>query len=375
MTAPLGACDVAVVGGGVVGSAIALGLAERGQRVVVCDEGDRALRAARVNFGLVWVQSKGHGLPAYMRWTRRSADLWPAFAERLKALTGVDVEYRKPGGLVYALGEAGFEEQRQRMLALKAQADIYDTQMIERAALERLMPDVRFGPEVTGASYCPHDGHANPLLVLRALHAGLAALGARHRPDAPVQSMEFVAGGFRLHTAAGILEARRVVLAAGHGTTGLAGQLGLPAPIRAERGQILVTERLRRFITLPASGIRQTEDGTVMIGSSKENTGFDDRTTVAVGGRMAARALRIIPELANARLTRTWGGIRVLTPDNHPVYAESPRHPGAFVAICHSGVTLAAVHANDAAQAIVEGRLPASMEDFHSRRFDVQKAA
>ena len=375
MTQALGTCDVAVIGGGVVGSALALGLAERGQRVVVCDEGDRALRAARVNFGLVWLQSKGDGLPAYMRWTRRSVDLWPAFAEKLRSLGGVDVEYRKVGGLVYTLGDTGFEEQRRKVAALEAQADVFDTEMVDRAALERLEPDIRFGRDVSGASYCPHDGHANPLMVLRAMHAALAALGAKHRPDAPVKSMESVNGTFRIHTAAGVLEAGKVLVAAGHGIPGLAAQLGLPAPLRAERGQVLVTERLRRFIRLAASGIRQTEDGTVMIGSSQEKVGLDDRTTVGVGGRMAARAIRIVPELAQARLQRTWGGIRVLTPDKHPVYAESPSHPGAFVFICHSGVTLAAVHAGDLAAGIAEGRLPDATHDFHPRRFDVPKAA
>jgi octopine oxidase subunit B len=369
------AYDAAVIGGGMVGSALGLGLAERGLHVAVLDEGDRALRAARTNFGLVWVQSKGNGMPAYMRWTRRSADLWPAFAHRLREATGVDPEYRKDGGLVYCLGETGFEEQRAKVGALRAQADIFDTEMVDRAGLERLMPGARFGADVTGASYCPHDGHANPLLLLRALHAALQLAGAHYRPQSVVRSATHRDGRFVIETAQGIVEAGRVVLAAGHGIPALAEPLGLPAPIRAERGQILVTERLRPFLRLPASGIRQTQDGTVLIGSSKENVGLDDRTTVAVGGRMAARAIRILPELAAARLQRTWGGIRVLTPDNHPVYAESVRYPGAFVFICHSGVTLAAVHAGDAAEALAAGRLSDSMEAFHPKRFDVQEAA
>lgn len=369
------AFDAAVIGGGMVGSAVGLGLAERGLRVVVLDEGDRALRAARTNFGLVWVQSKGAGMPAYQHWTRRSADLWPDFARRLQEATGVNPEYRKDGGLVYTLGEAGFEEQRKKMLSLRAQADIFDTEMVDRAGLERLMPGVEFGADVTGASYCPHDGHANPLMLLRAMHAALQLAGAQYRPEGAVRTATHREGRFFLETAGGLVEAGKVVLAAGHGIPALAESLGLPAPMRAERGQILVTERIRPFLRLPASGIRQTDDGTVMLGSSKENVGLDDRTTVAVGGRMAARAIRILPELARARLQRTWGGIRVLTPDNHPVYAESTRHPGAFVCICHSGVTLAAVHAGDAAEAIAAGRLSDFMQAFHPRRFDVQKAA
>ncbi|MBL0141655.1 MAG: FAD-dependent oxidoreductase [Betaproteobacteria bacterium] len=370
-----GGYDAVVVGGGIVGSSIAFGLAERGLRVAVLDEGDRALRAARTNFGLIWVQSKGDGLPAYMRWTRRSADQWPAFAQRLEAMSGVRTEYRKDGGLVYCLGEADFEARRLKVAQLRAQADIYGTEMLERLALERVLPGVRLGESVSGASFCPHDGHCNPLQLLRALHAALKLAGVHYRADAPARSIVHRGSRFLVHTPQGIVEAGKVVLAAGHGIPALAGQIGLPAPIRAERGQILVTERFRPFLRLPGSGIRQTDDGTLLIGSSKEKTGLDDRTTVAVGGRMAARAIRILPELASARLNRTWGGIRILTPDNHPVYAESERCPGAFVAICHSGVTLAAAHATDFANAIADGQLGDFLNAFHPRRFDVPKAA
>jgi glycine/D-amino acid oxidase-like deaminating enzyme len=362
--------DVTVIGGGIVGAAIAYGLAARGQRVAVLDEGDRAQRAARANFGLTWVQTKGDGMPAYMRWTRRSADLWPDFAARLKAEAG-DTEYRKPGGVMYCIGEAGFEERRRKVEGLRAQADVFGTEMIDRIRLEALMPAARFGPDVTGASYCPHDGHCSPLKLLRALHAAMQAAGVRYLAESPAQAVKHRGGRFLVTTPRGIVESGKLVLAAGHGTPSLAAQVGIDVNLVAERGQILVTERLRPFLPLPGSGIRQTEDGTVMIGSSKEDTGFDDRTTVAVGSRMASQALRVLPELARVKINRTWGGIRVLTPDNCPVYLESASCPGAFVALCHSGVTLAAVHAGDFAEAVAAGRLPESMNDFHPRRFDV----
>lgn len=367
--------DVVVVGGGVVGSAVGLGLAECGKRVAVLDEGDRALRAARTNFGLVWVQTKGNGMPAHMHWTRRSADLWPAFAQRLTEMTGIDVEYKKRGGLVYCLGDMEFETRNQRVRVLRGQADVFDTQMLDRAELERLMPGVRFGPHVSGASFCPHDGHANPLMMMRAMHAALSVAGAHYRPDAPARNVIARGGRFVVDTPLGTFEADQVVLAAGHGNAALGVALGLAVPMHAERGQILVTERVRPFIPLPGSGLRQTEDGTVLIGSSQEDVGFDDRTTVAVGARIAARALRVLPELARLKLLRTWAGIRVLPPDKHPVYAQSARHPGAFLATCHSAVTLAAVHAADLAAAIAAGHLGPGLNDFHPNRFDVQKAA
>lgn len=367
--------DVMVVGGGIVGSAIAHGLAAHGQRVLILDEGDRAHRAARANFGLVWLQSKGDGMPAYMRWTRRSTDLWPDFARALHEETGVDVEYRRKGGVYYCVSEADYEARRRKVALMRAQADVFDTEMLDRPHLERLMPGVRFGSDVVGASYCPRDGDCNPLRLLQALHTSLHRRGVTHRVETPVLDINYRSGRFLAKTPSGVFESAKLVLAAGHGTGPLAGMLGLPAPIRTERGQILVTERVRPFLPLPGSGIRQTADGTVLIGSSKENVGFDDRTTVSVGARMAARAIQILPDLAGLRINRTWSGFRVLTPDNHPVYAESLRCPGAFVAICHSGVTLAAAHAGDFAQAVVRGSLGPFLEQFHAERFHVRSAA
>jgi len=80
--------DAIVIGGGLVGAAIGYGLVRDSLRVAIVDEGDIAFRASRGNFGLVWVQSKGLGAPHYQRWTRLSAEEWPALAQELGARTG-----------------------------------------------------------------------------------------------------------------------------------------------------------------------------------------------------------------------------------------------------------------------------------------------
>src|SRR6516162_2497670 len=101
--------DSIVIGGGLVGSAIAYGLARAGLKVALLDEGDVAFRAARGNFGLVWVQSKGDGAPHYHRWTRRSADEWPALAAELLAKSAVAIGHQQPGGVHLCLGETELE--------------------------------------------------------------------------------------------------------------------------------------------------------------------------------------------------------------------------------------------------------------------------
>ncbi len=362
--------ECVVIGGGVVGSAIAYGLAKRGAKPLVLDEGDVAIRTSRVNFGLVWLLGKGDGMPAYGFWTRRSADLWPAFTQELKDYTGIDTHYEKSGGLSYCLGEAEYEMRSETVARMQAQAeqDPYEARMIDRSELVRLMPKVQFGADVLGASYGPHDGHVSPLNLLHALHAAMTQAGATYRPSSAVIEVRPEAGRFVVRTAVGTISTPKVILAAGHGINALEHSLGFDVEVLAERGQILVTERMAPIGLLPANGVRQTAEGTFLIGTTNEDVGYDTSTTPQAGAAMVRRAIRVIPALAHARIVRTWAGLRTLTNDECPVYEESARYPGAFLATCHSGVTLAAVHANDLAAAIHAGSLGPKLEPFHSRR-------
>ncbi len=361
-----------------VGAAIAYGLAGRNVGVLVLDGGDRDFRASSANVGLVWLQGKGMDMPAYQRLTRDSIDLWHNFSAELTDTTGIDLQYERNGGLTYCVGEADFEKWRATLLRLHNQLGSAepDWELLDRGALMKLLPKAQPGPDVSGASFGRRDGQANPLRLLAALHAGILRRGGKLRGGSAVRSVQADGrGGFTIDFGPERVSAARVVIAAGLGSKALAAQVGLDIPIRPQRGQVLVTERLEPFLPLPLHGVRQTRDGTVMIGSTHEEVGFDSSTTTAAAAAMSAKAIRWIPALSEATLVRQWAGLRILTPDRHPIYAESQSHPGAFVAVCHSGVTLAAAHAALLAEAIAAGRLPPSLDVFHQRRFDVPKAA
>jgi len=235
--------DVAVIGGGLVGAAIGWGLARAGQRVAVLDEGDVAYRASRGNFALVWVQSKGLGMPEYATWTRRSSDGWSGFALTLKEETGLDVAFQRPGGFTLCLSDAELAARANTMQRLHNQPRMmqYPYEILERGAVEKMLPQI--GPEVVGASFCPEDGHVNALRLLYALHLGFQRLGGTYRSNHSVTRIEPGADEFRLHTAAGEITAAHVVLAAGLGNARLAPMLGLHAPVRPQRGQIMIGSR------------------------------------------------------------------------------------------------------------------------------------
>jgi glycine/D-amino acid oxidase-like deaminating enzyme len=370
--------DIVVIGAGMVGAAVAYGLASRTLRVLVLDGGDRDFRAASANFGLVWLQGKGMDMPAYQQLTRDSVHLWPNFSAELTDTTAIDLQYEHNGGLTICLGEAEFEKRRATLLRLQNQLGLAepDWEMLDRGALMKLLPKAQPGPDVAGASFGRRDGHANPLRLLAALHAGILRRGGQLRGGSTVHSVQTDGrGGFTIDFGPERASAARVVIAAGLGSKALAAQVGLDIPIRPQRGQILVTERLEPFLPLPMSGLRQTREGTVMIGATHDEVGFDTSTTSAAAAALSAEAIRRIPALSKAMLVRQWAGLRILTPDSYPVYAQSQSHPGVFVALCHSGVTLAPLHSTLLADAIAAGRLPSSLDVFHQRRFDVPKAA
>jgi len=369
--------DAIVIGAGTVGAAIAYGLARRRQRVLVLDGDDGDYRAARANFGLVWLQGKGMNMPAYQEWTRRSVDLWSNFNRELSALTGIDLQYEKNGGLAFCLGEDELERRHTFLKRLHEQQGRGDPdfEMLDRVSLERLFPQVRFGSEVSGASLGRHDGHVNPLKLLAALHSGITVQGGVLCSRSRVRKISPGMQGFTIETQKERYFTPRLVIAAGLGSAALAEQVDLQVPLRPQRGQVLVTERIAPLLPLPASGLRQTREGTIMIGATQEEVGFDTSTTGKAAAYLSRKTVRLVPALADLTLVRQWAGLRVMTPDGYPIYAESPTYPGAFVALCHSGVTLAPIHAETIAAAIVTGELPPVLAPFHHRRFHVSKAA
>jgi glycine/D-amino acid oxidase-like deaminating enzyme len=140
--------------------------------------------------------------------------------------------------------------------------------------------------------------------------------------------------------------------------------------------QIVVTERLQPFLRYPIGTLRQTDEGTVMIGDSYEDSSDDMGLNLSINAVMLDRAQRAFPLLANANVVRSWSCLRVMTDDGFPIYDQSEACPGAFVACCHSGVTLAAVHTYALAPMIARGALDKQQVDvFSAQRFDVQKAA
>lgn len=359
-----------VIGGGVVGLSVAWGLLKRGKSVAIIDADDNAYRASRGNFGLVWVQSKGLDQPAYARWTQRSVAKWSDFADDLKQDTGHDLSLQQNGGYDFHFNDESLEARKKQYDTLKqALNGDYPFEVLDHHALKLEEPNI--GKQVVGALLHHQDGHVNPLRLIKALADSACGMGAIIKMNSKVVNIEKINGGmFKvICTNGNQYRAFKVILSAGLGAIDLAPKLGFKVRVQPQRGQILVTERLPKLMNRPSGIIRQVDEGGVQIGDSKENVGFDDSVTLDVTAGLAARAIKVYPDLSRAKVVRSWGALRVMSPDGLPIYQQSQSMSGAFLVTCHSGITLAAAHAYYLPDWIEQNDSAPDLEVFSEQRF------
>lgn len=384
--------DVVVVGAGILGTAVAYGLAQRGVSVALLDGGGRAQNASVGNFGLVWFTScfgKGAGGAGpstavgtggraggpYTRWGYEACTTFGEFATKLKEQSGLDVLFKHTGGMVLCHGEEEYNKRAEAVSALAG--DIgdgwKDVKMLSRDEAQEKIPDLRLGASIYGASYCPHDGYLNPLFLLKAMQIAMQKAGGKYYAENPACDIRRVGNSYQVKTPTQTFSAGKVVLAAGLATTQLAEQFGINAPTHAEKGILLVTERAERRLSMPLSGLQQSPDGTFIFGVSNQERGIDNEVSLDVVKGIAARAIERFPDLADLRVVRAWAGLRVVTPDVYPIFEEATEYPGIFAMTAHCGVTLAPVNANHLAGWVATGEHPKGFDFdcFSGRRFNV----
>lgn len=362
--------DYAIIGGGVVGLSVAWGLLRRGLTVTVLDGDDGSFRASRGNFGLVWVQSKGMTQPRYARWSQQSAALWAEFANDVADQTGQAIPLEQNGGFDLHFSEETLAETVAQYETLKAKLDgDYPYEVLGHNALRKEEPNI--GPKVVGAILHHQDGHANPLKLLVALSADVRRMGGHVLTGKTVTDVT-KPDAFRVTCADGTtLGAGKVVVSAGLGAAQLGPKLGFIAPVRPQRGQVLITEKLPKLINRPSLIARQVDEGGIQIGATNEEVGLDDRVTQPGLSGLAAEAIAAYPALARAQLVRSWGALRVLSPDGLPIYQQSATMPGAYLVTCHSGITLAAAHARLLPDWLEGTHAAPDLEVFSETRFAI----
>ena len=361
--------DFAIIGGGIVGLSVAHGLLKQGASVLCIDGTDTDFRASRGNFGLVWVQGKGIKTPFYAAWTRDAARLYPNFVSELSEETGMKINLSQNGGYEYFIDSNALDERISEYKKLKSVLNgDYPYEILSSSEIRAAEPMV--GGETIGATYYPYDGHLNPLQLLKALTECCQKWGLAHYLGEEINIAKKKDGVFRLVTKKGLqVSAEKVVVCAGLGAKKIGPLFGFMGLVSPQRGQILITEKVPPIINRPSVTIRQTNEGAIQIGDSQEQVGLNDNETQAEMSRIAQNAIKVMPKLAQLRLVRAWGSLRVMSPDGLPIYQQSTSMPGAFIVTCHSGITLAAIHSATLSHWLTGQKNVPDLSQFSENRF------
>lgn len=334
-----GVASIVIVGGGIIGCAVAERLSrERRHRVLLLERDTVGAHASGAAAGLLAPYSEAAGFEM----ASRSLALFPETVERVER-SGIAVEYREQDSLTPAL--TGEEERR-----LRRGSERWLDGEQARAAEPELSRRVR-GVAVF------REAQVTPIRLVRALARTAAAQGVEIREGAPVGGLTARSGRLQgVQTAEGLVRADVVVLAAGPWSPALASPLGVALDVRPSRGQLVMLRPrgavLRHVLTWRGSYLVPKPDGTVVAGSTEEDVGFDDRPTAEGVAGLLEFACRAVPALGDAAVERVWAALRPATPDGRPVVGATPRLPNLFVATGHNrnGILLAPITAELVAQ-------------------------
>ncbi|MEI3029724.1 MAG: FAD-binding oxidoreductase [Ruminococcus sp.] len=332
--------DVIVIGSGVIGCAAAYYMAKKGMSVLVLDQDESVGNggSSRNGGGVRQSGRDPRELPLAIYGVE---NVWPTLSDEL----GVDVEYHKEGNL--RLGKTETHKQILTGLTEKAVACGLNVRMIDAEEVRKINPYL--SEEVTCASWCPTDGHANPLTTTLGFYKNARALGVVFHMGEKVVKLEKVHGKLRrVCTKTTVYEADQVLVAAGYASRFLTQTVGIDVPMREELIEALVTEAEPKMFpqmlgTADADFYgHQTNHGSFVFGGATgmESTVLDNgtnRTSSLTAPCICRGIMKYVPKLADAKIVRTWAGYEDLSIDGIPVISKVEEVPGLLLACGFTG--------------------------------------
>jgi glycine oxidase len=298
--------SVVVIGGGVIGCAVAERLSLDRHQVTLLERDQLGSRASGA--------AAGELSPSSRPGDHASLALFPELLARIEKDGAMNVEYRVQQGL----GPAFSDDEAQ---ARKTEPGRW----LDAAECRQLEPALSH--DAVGAMLIEH-AHLTPPRFVRALARAAAAHGAEICEGTPAIGFDIDGHEARaVRTADGGISADWIVIAAGPWSREVASAAGVDVPVRPQRGQLAALDPgsiiLRRSVFWSGGYLVPKGDGTIIAGGTEEDSGFDDRPTVAGIKTLLDMAVKLAPVLAGTNLQRVWAGLRPVTPSGEPVVART----------------------------------------------------
>lgn len=329
--------EVIIVGGGVVGNAAAYYLAKRGVEVIVLEGSDSIGHGGSSRNG-GGVRQSGRDVRELPYAIYGIKNIWPTLSEEL----GVDVEYVRKGNLRLGLNEDHIKILEG--LTANAQGLGLDVTMVSAEEVKDICPHL--SDQVVGASWCPTDGHANPMKTTLAYFKRARELGVTFISGAKVTAIKKIRGKARQVVVEDgtIFEGEHIILAAGYESRFVADSVGINIPMYPYFGSAIVTEAQPKMFDIML-GVATAEiyghqcahcsfvfgSGTGLEPTKKPD--MDDLKLMSLEGSANCRGImKYVPKLKDAKIVRTWGGWMDMTPDGVPVISPVEEVPGLIIA-------------------------------------------
>ncbi len=365
--------DVAIVGGGVIGCAIAYQLSKSGVDVAVFDRGEIGAEASSAATGLLAPLGPLSGPGPFADLLLSSFALFPTLVPELEDASGINLEYEQTGALRIVSNTKHISNLRKRMKAWQP----LGLQMYWLPGDEARQREPLLSPDVCAAIYAPEESQINASYVVKSF--SLAAMNQ----GATLYSHSIITGIQRhsakvtdAYTSQGEkIACNHLVIANGAWAARCSEWLHVPIPIIPQRGQALTlhqpSEPLRHIIFGEAAYLTPKSKNTIIVGATKEEVGFNKNPTVGGISWLLNTAIRLAPALESCTLDQMWAGLRPRTPDNQPILGPAPGWENVTLAVGHgsAGIMLSAITGQTIAELIINREAPQILQPFSLTRF------
>lgn len=368
------ATDVVIVGGGVIGCAIAYFLRKLDIAVTVLERGEIGAEASSAAAGLLAPLGSLSGPGPYADLMLASWNMFPSLVPELEKASGVHIEFEQTGALRVVRSAKNNENLRKRMHAWEP----LGLHMQWLTGGEARQHEPLLASDVTAAIYAPQEAQTKAPAVVRAFARAAARSGAKFYSNREVTGLQHngskVTG---VTTNAGdTITCNQLVIATGAWSARCGEWLNVTLPVSPQKGQILTLRQperpLRSIIFGEAIYLAPKQDNTIVVGATKEEANFDTHITAGGIAWLLNSAIHLVPTLEQCAIDQIWSGLRPHSLDNQPILGRAPGWDNVTLAAGHSstGILLSPITGKCIAGLVATGKEDELLKAFGAERFE-----